>query len=101
MQKKHDKQTNEGKALRTLREIRISARPSWDHDNPKLIFYFIYEEEQDNFDYENLCDRVNEWLDLLGESERFSFDHEVISLEKMKAKEYIESDQLDFDHLSM
>lgn len=41
MSSKHDKQTDEGRALRSLREIRARAAPSWDADAVELMFWFI------------------------------------------------------------
>lgn len=41
MSSKHDKQSDEGRALRALREIRVRAEPSWDADAVKLAFWFI------------------------------------------------------------
>ncbi|MDJ0579536.1 hypothetical protein [Crocosphaera sp.] len=102
MKDKHKKRSDEGKALRALREIRISARPSWNDDNLELMFYFIREEEQDDFNGTQWYEWQQKWLKLLPESGRFqSIEGLVISLEDMTAKEYIESDQLDLDHLSM
>jgi hypothetical protein len=40
-------------------------------------------------------------LKLLPKSGRFQSDGLVVSLEDMTAKDYVESDQLDLDHLSM
>lgn len=37
MQEKHGKQTDEGEALRALREIRVRAAPSWDHEAVDII----------------------------------------------------------------
>lgn len=102
MQDKHSKHNDEGEALRALREIRVSAKPSWNDNNPELTFYFIREEEQDNFNGTKWYELKEQWLNLLPESGRFqSINGLVVSLEDMTAKEYIESDQLDLDHLSM
>jgi hypothetical protein len=102
MQDKHSKQSDEGEALRALREIRVSATPSWNDNNPELLFYFIREEEQDNFNGTKWYELKEQWSKLLPESGRFqSINSLVVSLEDMTAKEYIESDQLDLDHLSM
>jgi hypothetical protein len=102
MQDKHSKQSDEGKALQALREIRVSARPSWNDNNPEILFYFIREEEQDDCNGIGWDKWLDKWLNLLPKSGRFqSIDGLVVSLEDMTAKEYIESEQLDLDHLSM
>ncbi|MFM8297768.1 MAG: hypothetical protein ACKN9A_04955 [Microcystis aeruginosa] len=101
MQDKHTKQSDEGEALRALREIRVSARPSWNDENPELMFYFIREEEQDDYNGIGWDKWLDKWLNLLPKSGRFQSDGLVVSLEDMTAKDYIESEQLDLDHLSM
>ena len=101
MQDKHTKQSYEGEALRALREIRVSARPSWNDENPELMFYFIREEEQEDYNDIGWDKWLYEWLNLLPKSGRFQSDGLVVSLEDMTAKDYVDSDPLDLDHLSM
>jgi hypothetical protein len=38
---KHDRQSDEGQALRGLRELRVRAAPSWNADEVTLTFWFI------------------------------------------------------------
>jgi len=47
------KQTDEGRALRALREIRVSAGPSWDAETVSLMFWFIRDENDRDFAGEN------------------------------------------------
>ncbi len=101
MQDKHTKQSYEGEALRALREIRVSARPSWNDENPELMFYFIREEEQEDYNDIGWDKWLYEWLNLLPKSGRFQSNGLVVSLEDMTAKDYVDSDPLDLDHLSM
>jgi hypothetical protein len=49
LQEKHDKSSNEGDALRTLREIRVRASPSWEALEIELMFWFIRNEHEPNF----------------------------------------------------
>ncbi|WP_446380530.1 hypothetical protein [Coleofasciculus sp. E2-BRE-01] len=101
MQDKHDKLSVEGDALRALREIRVRAAPSWNAREIELIFWFIRNEEQVQFQEQEWHQYLEKWLQLLPKSERFqSVDGVVVSLEDMTAKDYVESDPLDFDHLS-
>lgn len=46
---KHNKATDEGEALRALREIRVRAEPSWNSSEIRLIFWFIRDEGQNQF----------------------------------------------------
>lgn len=101
LREKHDKASLEGKALRALREIRVRASPSWNDTEIELMFWFIRDEEQLEFQGIGWEQQRTKWLELISESGRFkSIDGQVITLEDMTAKDYVESDQLDLDHLS-
>lgn len=101
MQDKHDKSSVEGNALRALREIRVSAAPSWNASEIQLMFWFIRHEEQIQFKELGWDQLLKQWLELLPVSGRFqSVEGLVASLEDITAKDYVESDPLDLDHLS-
>ncbi len=101
MQDKHDKASDEGEALRALREIRVRAEPSWNAQEVTLMFWFIRYEEQIQFQGIGWDQFLEKWLELIPECGRFqNVDGVVVALEDMTAKEYIESDPLDLDHLS-
>ncbi|WP_373046598.1 hypothetical protein [Vulgatibacter sp.] len=98
---KHDKNTPEGQALRALREIRVRAAPSWDAEAIDITFFFVKDEnsEQHGIAWESQRDA---WLALVPPSGA-PYDPilgEVVSLADMTAQDYVESDLLDFDHLS-
>jgi hypothetical protein len=98
---KHDKATEEGEALRALREIRVRAEPSWSSSEIRLIFWFIRDEEQSKFQGIGWEQFLERWLKLIPESGRYqNVEGSVVTLEDMTAKEYVESDPLDLDHLS-
>lgn len=98
---KHDKATDEGEALRALREIRVRAEPSWNSSEIRLIFWFIRDEDQNQFKGVGWNQFLNQWLQLIPESGRYkNVEGSVVALEGMTAKEYVESDPLDLDHLS-
>jgi hypothetical protein len=98
---KHDKATDEGEALRVLREIRVRAEPSWDAQEVKLMFWFIRNAEQSQFKGIGWDKFLEQWLKLIPKSGRFqNVEGSVVALEDMTAKEYVESDRLDLDHLS-
>jgi hypothetical protein len=101
MRDKHEKSGNEGEALRTLREIRIRAKPSWNTSEIQLMFWFIRDEEQTEFQNISWDQHLEQWLKLISPSGRFqSVEGLVVSLENMTAKDYVESNPLDMDHLS-
>jgi hypothetical protein len=98
---KHNKATDEGDALRALREIRVRAEPSWNSPEIRLIFWFVRDEEQSQFKGIGWEQFLNKWLQLIPESGRYQdVEGLVVALEDMTAKEYVESDRLDLDHLS-
>jgi hypothetical protein len=103
MQEKHDKKESpEGNALRALREIRVRAEPSWNAPEVNLMFWFIRHEQQSQFEGIGWDQFLKQWLKLIPESGRFqNVEGLVMSLEDMTAKEYVESDHLDLDHLSL
>ncbi len=98
---KHDKSSSEGEALRSLREIRVRAAPSWNDSNIQLMFWFIRDEEQTQFRETRWDELLQQWLKLIPKSGRFqSVEGQVVTLEDITAKDYVESDSLDLNHLS-
>jgi hypothetical protein len=98
---KHDRQSDEGGALRALREIRVHASPSWDAEEVKLTFWFIHEDSEVTFEGMGWDVLLNAWLQLIPASGRFkTVDGAVVALEDLTAKDYVESDPLDLDYLS-
>lgn len=98
---KHDRNTDEGRGLRALREIRIQAAPQWDGEPVELFFWFIRDTADANFEGKNWADLLKEWLKLVPPSGRFtSVDGQVATLDDMTARDYVDSDPLDLDHLS-
>jgi hypothetical protein len=66
-----------------------------------LMFWFIRHEQHNQFEGIGWDQFLKQWLKLIPESGRFQgVDGSVVSLEDMTAKEYVESDPLDLDHLS-
>jgi len=98
---KHDKQSDEGAHLRALREIRVRAAPSWDADQVQLSWWFIKEAdpEIDKVDWPGWAEK---WIKLFPQSGRFQCDPPTVCrLEDMTALDYVESDPLDLDRLSV
>ena len=98
---KHDKDSAEGRALRSLREIRVAADPSWDAAEVKLTFYFITNVDVSGFEGKSWSDLTESWLDRLKKARRFQQIHGgVTTLGGLTAQDYVDSDPLDLDHLS-
>lgn len=102
LREKHEKLTDEGKALQALREIRVRASLSWNDPKVELMFWFIRNEDEPTFEGTGWHELLKKWLDLVPKSGRFqSVEGQVITLKDLSAKDYNESDSLDLDHLSM
>lgn len=98
---KHDGQSPEGDALRKLDEIRVRAAPSWNADRIEITIWFIRGSAGDEWSAEQWDAWRRSWLSLTPASGRFDrSDGFVTTLDDMRARDYVESDPLDLDHLS-
>jgi hypothetical protein len=98
---KHDKRSDEGRALRALSEIRVRAAPSWDSGQVELTFWFIRTGEDPTFESEGWNEYCEAWLNRLTPKGRFiAIDGVVLTLDDLSARDYVESDPLDLDNLS-
>lgn len=98
---KHGKHSDEGRALRALREIRVHAAPQWDATNVALTFWFIRNADEPRFEQRSWADFPETWLELIPAGGRFtSIDGAVQTLDDLTARDYVESDPLDLDRLS-
>lgn len=95
---KYTKHNPEGQHLKSLREIRVQAYPSWDAAKVELLFWLIQDENPPNpVQWDSLID---EWSKLIDESGRFEVAMQKTTLDDMTARDYTDSDTLDFDALS-
>ncbi len=98
---KHDKETDEGRALRALREIRVVAAPSWDAATVDVFFWFIRDEEDEVVAGKPWNVFLDGWLERVKARGRFlRVAGQVSTLQEMTAADYVDSDPLDLDHLS-
>jgi len=101
LKKKHDKDSDEGRALRALREIRVRAAPSWSASHVQVTFWFIPESDDVDFEGREWNEYLAAWQKLIAATGRFTaIDGVVLPLEDLTAKDYVTSDPLDLDHLS-
>ena len=100
LQEKHDKNTPEGDALQRLREIRVQAAPSWESSEIELMFWFVREEGTGSLNGAEVS-FLEFWLGLVPASGRFKeILGAIVTLDDLTARDYVESDRLDLDHLS-
>lgn len=100
---KHDQDSDEGRALRSLREIRVRAAPGWEADEIHLFFWFIRNNDQADFENRGWDYWLQKWLELFPDNQgRFiSIEGVVCTLDDLTARDFIESDPLDLDRLSV
>ena len=97
----HNRQTDEGMHLRALREIRVRAAPSWDDAEVQLSWWFVKEAEPADVRTDWVA-FLDQWLALFEPRGRFRLDPPIACrLEDMTALDYVESDRLDLDRLSV
>jgi hypothetical protein len=98
---KHDRNTDEGRGLRALREIRVCPSPSWDAASTEIFLRFIRDDADARLEGKSWADLPEDWLKLVPATGRFtSIDGQVATLQEMTAEDYVGSDPLDLDHLS-
>jgi hypothetical protein len=108
MVKRHGKLSPEGSAVTALLEIRVSAAPSWDSPQVRVVLYFIHPEEpRVGIDGKTLLDEaawerwITSWGDLF---EARGTLREYVALPitygEMDALTYRSTDILDLEHLS-
>ena len=102
---KHDRNSPEGRALRALEEIRVTGSPSW---NAQEIHVFISfspstrEEANDAMSDEEWKRIIGEWLDRAKTHGVIrSVRGAMVPLDELTARDYIDSDPLDLDYLSL
>ena len=101
---KHARNSPEGRALESLEEIRIIGTPSWEAKEIDVFILFspatrleatevITDDEWDK--------HINKWLERAKPHGVIrSVDGAMIPLDELTAREYLDSDPLDLDHLS-
>lgn len=101
MSKKHDVQSDEGRALRALREIRVRAAPSWRATEIALLFLFVRSDSDETFAAQTWDNYLDLWLNRVQPTGRFTeLDGVIQTLDDLTGRDYVESDPLDLDHLS-
>ena len=101
LSRKHGNDSVEGRALQALREIRVRAAPSWLADEVEIMFWFIRDDAKPDSEERAWHEHLERWLKLVPSVGRFtSVDGDVRTLGELTARDYVESDPLDLDHLS-
>lgn len=98
---KHQKMSPEGAHMRALREIRVAAAPSWNDQLVHVTWWFIRAAEPEGYRV-RWTNMTQDWMKLFDSSGRFRTDYWIACrLEDLTARDYVESDKLDLDQLSV
>lgn len=96
---KHNKETEEGAHLNSLREIRVLAIPSWDDTNVSIRFFFIKIEDPDSATWDTY---IKSWLSRFKQGLGYTVrDYLITDLSGLSADDYLNSERLDLDSASM
>ena len=96
---KHNKNSEEGKFLRALEEIRVEATPDWRADQIDLHFWFLLQDEPLTVEPPNKYRK--KFLEMTPPRGKFSnVEISIVLLKNLPASDYVGSDQLDLDYLS-
>ena len=90
----------EGLLIQSVGEIRVSASPNWEAQQISVFVWFILSPESAS-PQTDISPYINKWLDLFEASKRYDLQAVVCRLEDMKASDYVGSDRLDLDQLSV
>jgi|ERR1035437_4991230 hypothetical protein len=99
---KHSRESPEGRLLRDMREIRVAATPGWTAEPVELDVYLVLPEVAPPETESLLVEHLKVWRTKIAPLGRIArLDFHPARLSEMTALQYMESDQMDFDHLSI
>ena len=90
----------EGLLIQSIGEIRVSALPDWDAEQTTVFLWFILSASLASPSLD-VSSHINKWLGLFEASQQYELQGVVCRLEDMKASDYVGSDRLDLDQLSV
>lgn len=100
LKKIHRRSDPEGLLIQSIGEIRVSASPNWDAELITVFFWFILSPESASPSID-ISSYVDKWLGLFEASERYELQAVVCRLEDITALDYVSSDRLDLDQMSV
>ncbi|WP_238246067.1 hypothetical protein [Methylobacterium iners] len=101
LSKQHEKQNEDGAYLRALWQIRVRAAPAWEGEKVDLEWWFIKHYDPEGIEKVDWPAVVESWMSLFDAGECFTVSGVIVCrLEDMTARDYVESDILEFEHLS-
>lgn len=98
---KRDKASDEGRAIGWIRQFRLAASPNWNADQIHLHFWILLDDAAPESSASLIEKQFEKWVATFSRPvELTKITWQVASLDTMTAREYLQSDPLDLDHLS-
>ena len=96
---KHLKNTDEGRFLGSVQQIRVRATPSWSSTQVRLTLLFIFADLDTIPD--SAADQIAALTTLISLSSPYvDLQARAVALDQISAATYLEAERLEFDHLS-
>lgn len=100
LKKIHRSNEAEGLLIQSVGEIRVTASPNWDADKISILLWFILLPQAAS-PTSDISQYIEKWIALFGQSDKYYIQAVICRLEDMKASDYVGSDRLDLDNLSI
>lgn len=105
VRKKHGKDTDIGKALETLKEIRVRATPNWDANPAEILFYFLFKPPIDPAQLQLMRAELTKLVDKIAWTDAYRWEMDskflLVALEDITGRDYAESVALDYYALTL
>lgn len=102
IKRKHGKDSEEGKSLERLQEIRVREHPERDKDGKVPLDWWFIADDDSHEVKARMSAYVDGWMGRVDLGENFDIESTVIcDMSQISALDYWKSDQMDFDSLSI
>lgn len=102
IKRKHGKDSEEGKTLQRLQEIRVREYPERDEDGKAPLDWWFIADEDSHKVKARMSAYVDSWMGRVDLGENFDIESTVVcDMSQISALDYWKSDQMDFDSLSI
>ncbi len=105
IREKHGKDSDIGKALATLKEVRVRATPNWDANPAQILFYFIFEPPIDPAQLQLMRTELTKLVDKIAWTDAYRWEMDtkflLVALEDITGRDYAESVALDYYALTL
>jgi hypothetical protein len=99
LDKKADKGTPEGEAIRLLDSVFVSVDPDWEKEDGAVTLHFVVPDDVAESEIRDMRKQAESWMELVPKGLR-AFDASVERLSEVSATEYLAWQRLDYDFVS-